>query len=297
MSVSHRRERRVLHAVEGLRGKSRSGFILLSGRFCNHKCAHCLVDAGPHRKEKAGLSNVRKIIENIRPNIANERVNFVAVIGGEPMFHLDFIEEVGLSLQKTASGVHSHVPRMIIETNGTVSGPEIYKILEPFKSRLTLWHSPDEFHPNASQISMFENEGSSVESRSPSKKIAALGRAFGIEGRHNWKTDCDAAWVRYEMGGGMPVIFNRTPSTRKFMVFENGDVALCGYGGMIFGNLIKENTFGIAERIEKDERALALMEKGPFGLAEVLGKAKEAVELFMEKGSCAVCHALSERLI
>lgn len=297
MTVSNSRGRRVLHAVEGLRGKSRSGFILLSGRFCNHKCAHCLVDAGPHRKEKASLSNAGRIIENISPNIANERVNFVAVIGGEPMFHLDFIEEVGVNLQKAASAFHAHVPRMIIETNGTVSGPEIYKILGPFRSRLSLWYSPDEFHPKASNIHMFEQAGFAVESRSPTKKIAALGRGFGLEGKQNWKTDCDAAWVRYEIAGDMPVIFNRTPSTRKFMVFENGDVGLCGYGGLVFGNLMNENTFAVAERIERDERALALMEKGPFGLAEVLGKAKEAVEVFMEKGSCGVCHALKENLI
>ncbi len=297
MHVPVKRERGVLHPVEGLRGKSRSGFILLSGRFCNHKCAHCLVDAGPHRKEKAGLSTAGKIIEGIGPNLANEHVNFVSVIGGEPLFHLDFIEEVDSSLKRVCSGFHARVPRIIIETNGTVSGPEIYKTLEPFRERLTLWHSPDEFHPEASQIRAFEREGFTIESRSPSKKIAALGRAFGLEGDYNWKTDCDAAFVRYEMSGGIPVILNRTPSTRKFMVFENGDTALCGYGGLTFGNLAKENTFSIAERIERDERAVALMERGPLGLAEVLGKAKEAVEVFMKKGSCGICHALKEKLI
>jgi|GEM_PF-1395700 len=297
MHVSTRRERGVLHPVEGLRGKSRSGFILVSGRFCNHKCAHCLVDAGPHRKEKAGLIMAGKIMEGIRPNLANEHVNFVAVIGGEPLFHLDFIEEIGSNLERVCSRSYAKVPRMIIETNGTVSGPEIYKILKPLKERLTLWYSPDEFHPEASQMRMFEREGFAVESRSPSKKIAALGRAFGMEGDYSWKTDCDAAFVRYEMSRGIPVILGRGPSTKKFMVFENGETALCGYGGMTFGNLAKENTFAIAERIERDERAVALMERGPLGLAEVLGKAKEAVEVFRQKGSCGICHALKEKLI
>ncbi len=297
MQISKQRARGVLHPVEGLRGKSRSGFIMLSGRFCNHKCVHCLVDAGPHRKEKASLSAPAKIIENIESNIANERVNFVAIIGGEPLFHLDFIEELGLSLQRVSSRVYSAMPRIIIETNGTVSGPDIYKTLEPFRERLTLWYSADEFHPEPGQIRMFEREGFAVESRSPYKKIAALGRAYEMEDYHNWKTDCDAAWVRYEMSGGIPVIFNRTPSTRKFMVLEDGSMKLCSYGGLTFGNLAKENTFGIAERIERDERAIALMEKGPLGLAEVLGKAKEAVEVFMKKGSCGICHALSNNLI
>ncbi len=297
MHVPRKRERGVLHPVEGLRGKSRSAFILVSGRFCNHKCAHCLVDAGPHRKEKASLITAGRIMEGIGPNLANEHVNFIAIIGGEPLFHLDFIEEVDSSLRRVCSGFHAKPPRIIIETNGTVSGPEIYKILAPFKDRLTLWYSPDEFHPEAREMHSFEMHGFATESRSTSKKIAALGRAFGLEGDYNWKTDCEAAFVRYEMSGGIPVILNRTPSTKKFMVFENGDVALCGYGGLTFGNLANENTFGIAERIERDERAVALMEKGPLGLADVLGKAKEAVEVFRQKGSCGICHALKEKLI
>jgi len=297
MNVSVKRERGVLHAVQGLRGKSRSGFIMVAGRFCNHKCAHCLVDAGPHRKEAASISTVEKIIGGIEPNLRNESVNFVSIIGGEPFFYPDFIKEVCLRLEATCHAVYSSMPKILIETNGTVSGPEVYKTIEPFKDKLTIWYSPDEFHPDPRGIRAFEREGFATESRSPYKKIAALGRGFELKGEHNWKTDCDAAWIRYEMSGKVPVILNRNHSTKKFMIFENGDVSLCGYGGMTFGNLAKENTFGVAERIERDERAVALMEKGPLGLAEVLGKAKEAVEVFMKKGSCGVCHALIEKLI
>ena len=62
-------------------------------------------------------------------------------------------------------------------------------------------------------------------------------------------------------------------------------------------NLVNESVFDIAERLEKNELALALMDKGPLGLAEALGKQEAAVELLKSKGSCGVCHALKENLI
>lgn len=286
-----------MHPVEGLKGNRRSGFILLSGRMCNYDCPHCLTDSGSGKREFAKPLMAEKILRNIKPVFEKESVSFIAVSGGEPFLNLDFIEGVIKELRNICSEIHIPLPKIPIVTNGTVSGLEIFDILEPVKDRIMIYYSPDEFHPKPSGIPMFEMYGFHIDSPGAERKIAALGRAYHMEGDYNWKTDCDAAGLTYRVENGSILSFERKVTTKKFMVLENGDIKLCGWGGLSFGNLEKENVFDIAERIEKDERALALMEGGPLGLAEVLGKAKEAAEVFMKRGSCAVCHALKEGLI
>lgn len=292
-----RRERGILHPVEALKGKKRSGFTLLSGRMCNYECPHCLTESGTDRREFAKPGMVRKIMKSIKPIMGTELVSFIAISGGEPFLNLDFIEEVIKQVGKVCADTHVPMPRLPIVTNGTISGPAIYKILEPVKDKMYLYYSPDEFHPKASGIAMFEGRGFKVDTPGAGKKLAALGRAYSMEGKHNWKMDCDASGVIYGINGSEVTMLKRNVTTSKFMVLENGDVKLCGWGGLTFGNLEKETTFDIAERIEKDEMALALMEKGPLGLAEVLGKTEAAIEILRSKGSCGVCHALSRNLI
>ncbi|NYZ76877.1 radical SAM protein [Candidatus Micrarchaeota archaeon] len=288
---------RKFDALEGLRGGRRSAFALLSGRQCNFRCIHCLTDSGPGRKEFTTPETAEKILNNIKPAMKNENVFFIAIIGGEPMLNLEFVRAVVKKLIETSSELKIQVPIICMETNGTAWDPAIVSVFKPVMERVRIYHSPDEFHPKASMMQIFERNGFDIEGRRPDKKIAALGRGYALDGDYNWKTNCDAAGIAYEKTGDSIVMLKRRNTTSRFMVMENGDMALCGYGGLIFGNLAKESVFDIADKLQKDERAKALMEKGPLGLAELMGKAKEAVEILRKKGSCGICHALKEKLI
>ena len=292
------RGRRIHYPLEGLKGKKRSGFIFLSGRMCNYDCPHCLTDSGTNRREFAKPSTIVNILNNIKPLMKNESVFFTAISGGEPFLNLDFLEESINRIMKISQQCSVPVPKIPIVTNGTISGIEIFKILEPVKEKVLIYYSPDEFHPRPSGIPMFERYGFIVDSPGKGRKIAALGRAYGMENYHDWKMDCTAAGKTYEISeGSARVSKTYIPSTSKFMVLENGDIKLCAWGGITFGNLANESVFDIAERLEKDEPALALMENGPLGMAEVMGKLEAAVEILRIKGSCGVCHALKENLI
>jgi len=292
------RGRNIRYPLEALKGKKRSGFIFLSGRMCNYDCPHCLTDSGTKRKEFAKASIVGNLLNNIKPLMFNESVYFIAISGGEPLLNLDFLEESISQIMRISKECSVPVPKIPIVTNGTISGPEVFEILEPVKEKVLIYYSPDEFHPKPSGIPMFERYGFTVDSPGEGRKIAALGRAYGMQGYSNWKMDCTAAGITYRLSEGN--IYNSkryVPSTSKFMVLENGDIKLCAWGGLTFGNLVNESVFDIAERLEKDELALALMDKGPLGLAEALGKQEAAVEILKSKGSCGVCHALKENLI
>ena len=286
-----------MSAIRAIRGEKRSGLIFLSGRYCNFRCRHCLTDSGEHRTKKAIPLTAVNVIRGLRPTLKTGNVEFVGVSGGEPMLHPYYAFAVATEVKRAFRGSKYKLPIITVLTNGTVFNEHVEKYLGPVKGDIKVMHSTDRFHKPPTQIENFRKCGFDVISRDEEFDIAGLGRAFDLDEDVPWKTNCDGADVTYRVDGKKILIGDRKIRTHKFKITEEGELHLCGYGGLTFGDLTADESPNVASELLKDEVSMEFLTRGPLGLAELYGKLKEAVEIFMEKGSCAVCHALSERII
>lgn len=284
-------------AIRALKGEKRSGVIFLSGRHCNLKCRHCLTDSGPNRQRKANPLTAISAIKNIRPILEKGSIEFLGVSGGESMLNPYYSFVIAMENRKSAENHGHDKPPVVILTNGRIFNNHVHKLLKPVKGDIKIMHSTDDFHPEPAQIGEFRKHGFDVYRRDEKFEIAGLGRAYELHGKVDWKTSCDAAGIDYIIDGNELRIESKPIRSHRFKVTEEGGLHLCGYGGFVFANIKENSSTWIAKELIRNEYSLEFLTRGPLGLADVYGKLKQAVEIFREKGSCAVCHALSEKLI
>ncbi|HDQ05209.1 MAG TPA: radical SAM protein [Candidatus Bathyarchaeota archaeon] len=55
---------------------------------CQVACPHCIIEAGPHRKEEVKLDDASKWIEQIA-NYRNGYIKVLSLTGGEPFYDLN----------------------------------------------------------------------------------------------------------------------------------------------------------------------------------------------------------------
>jgi len=289
--AGNKRPEKRADSIRSLNGQKNVGFKLLSGRKCNLLCEHCFTNSGPKEEKTAKVSTLFNILRNMHSVLKSGNVDFMAVSGGEPMLNPYYTAALILRLNQIFYKESIEQPRTLVLTNGTVWNEHISKMLVPLRKAMIIFMSTDDFHKPPAAIEKYR-KNFDVREMDADRKIAALGRGYDLDDA-NWKTCCDAANIRYEIDGDKIIMVEKKTHRSKFKIDEDGGLHLCGYGGFTFGNLNEESMGEIVKRIGKDERALALMERGPLGLARVYGKLDDAIEIFMKKGSCGVCHALS----
>lgn len=60
---------------------------------CQIACPHCIVEAGPHRKEEALLSDAFKWIQQIA-NYRNGYIKVLTLTGGEPFYNIEYLKKI-----------------------------------------------------------------------------------------------------------------------------------------------------------------------------------------------------------
>ena len=281
-------------AIRGLTGRKMNAFMFRAGRECNLSCSHCYTDSGPGRP-RAGPETALQALGNLRRLVKMEKTG-VGINGGEPLMNPGFVAAVAeraRSMISSAGGMRSRMP---IATNGTVFSGSVAGRLSALKDSIILLFPSDRFHRKPSKIREAEAAGFETYETSGNYPIAALGRGYSLKDA-NWKTACDAAGIRYVAAEGKLEVAERKLARHAFAVSESGELYLCGYGGIPFADLARQDTFEIAEDLAWSERAMEFITNGPIGLAALEGKEREAIEIFLERGSCGVCYALAEGII
>ncbi len=295
-----RRERmgpREAGVIRALRGERKSGFLLRSGRNCNLSCRHCYTDSGPSKTLVARPETAALVLKNLKPLAEKGKVGFLGINGGEPMLNPKFVAEVVSMANGTFWGMGAEAPKAVVVTNGTICNDFILRSLRPLNDRIMLFYSHDQFHPKPARMPEYEKIGIETIERRDDYEIAGIGRGFRLEGDVRWKTSCDAARVRYVVSGEHVIADKRSMARHIMAITESGGLHLCDLGGFVFGDLTRQDTFEIAEDLAWSERAMEFVTNGPIGLAALEGNEREAIEIFLERGSCGVCHALVEGII
>ena len=115
---------------------------------CNLACSYCYADQGRYNAEER-LMTPAAVEEVLRRTLELYRdISVVHFFGGEPLMNLEAIDAAGDFLESAVRhGVLPCMPRMVLTTNGTWSGPEIIQVLQRWDISLTVsWDGAREIH-------------------------------------------------------------------------------------------------------------------------------------------------------
>lgn len=158
---------------------------------CNLDCLHCCEEAGHSMPDEL----TREEIMNFCKEIAELRVPYVAISGGEPLLHPDFF--------KISEFLRSHGVSLKVETNGLLINREVAKCFAELGFR-SVQVSVDGATPHA-----FEK----------------------LRLRGDWQKTMDACKYLVEAGVNTEIVFVPT----KFNIHETGEVIEMAYRMGIYG--------------------------------------------------------------
>lgn len=278
---------------------------------CSTTCPHCIVKAGPHRKEEVSIENGSRWITEAA-SYANGHIRGLALTGGEPFYRLDLLRELS-SLGNNLGMVVSVVSNGFWATSIQVA----LDILSSVPAIKMISFSTDVYHQKT--IS-FENISNGIEAakeqgipysvavctdqvcnpafESTLSRLKALteednirisitfpvGRAEKMLSSFQYETVATPPRARCTMGSS-PVIF------------PDGKVAACigpiltlkNENPLILGNLFDDSLETILNRAQTNLVLHAIRTWGPWKLAEMIEK-KGGADLLPDRyiGDC-VC--------
>jgi len=101
---------------------------------CQVACPHCIIEAGPHRKEEVKLDDASKWIEQIA-NYRNGYIKVLSLTGGEPFYDLNklaalssFGEKKGLFVSAVTNAFWASTPKIAVNTLKNLSAIKMMAI-------------------------------------------------------------------------------------------------------------------------------------------------------------------------
>ena len=118
---------------------------------CQVACPHCIIEAGPHRREEVSLDEAFSWIEQIA-NYRNGHVRVLSLTGGEPFYNVD-------NLGKISSFAKAHGLLVTVVTNAfwAQSKGEAVRILKELPAIRIFAFSTDVYHQESIPIERIEN--------------------------------------------------------------------------------------------------------------------------------------------
>lgn len=125
------------------------GFIMTYK--CQVACPHCIIEAGPHRKEEMLVSHALNWIQQIA-NYRNRYIKVLSLTGGEPFYNID-------SLKKIATFGEAHGLLVSVITNAfwAFTKEEAIKILKELPAIKMLAISTDRYHQESIPFERVKN--------------------------------------------------------------------------------------------------------------------------------------------
>lgn len=119
-----------------------SAAVLLTTMRCNISCAHCSVDAHPHRDERMPLEEG---LAYVRGLARSGRVRNIDLSGGEPLIHMDDVKQIarearrlGLGLRITSNGFWAGSPSKAERVLGELVDAGVSSV----GLSIDVWHMP-----------------------------------------------------------------------------------------------------------------------------------------------------------
>lgn len=118
---------------------------------CTIACPHCIIEAGPHRKEELSLKNAYKWIKEVS-QYRDGHIKGISLTGGEPFFSIE-------NLKKISRYAHGLGLLVSVVTNAfwATSKSEALKILEELSAIQLISLSTDIYHQTQIPLSNIEN--------------------------------------------------------------------------------------------------------------------------------------------
>ncbi len=292
--------------IESLKcNKGHTTFIILSEKKHDFLYNNYGVDSNSgSANERADPKNARKIVENLKPRLSKGNCQII-IDGKEPLSNLEFIyplvNEADYILNKEINEIE-YLNKIIILTNGTkVPSKEEFLILRKMKNKIVIVYFDDDLHQVNLDFSVaLMHEGIDVLSMSSiinSKNTPIASKFDEYMDELNTDKCCEANGLRY-IKNGNSIYVSRSffeSLEKQFQIDEKGNVYICTVGGLVIGNILEKRIDEIAKIMQNDPFILSLIQRGPLGLAEMMHYGTEAIEIYLKKGPCGVCHYLSEQ--
>jgi MoaA/NifB/PqqE/SkfB family radical SAM enzyme len=291
---------------------------------CQVMCPHCILEAGPHRTEEAGLADAWEWIQQVA-EYNNGYIKVLSLTGGEPFFNLDnlkaissFAEDCGLMVSAVTNAFWASTPEKAIGLLQQLSAIKMLSIsCDVYHQR----HIPFERVQNAILAAQECNIPYTVavctdnyEDReyqlllqkltniTPKEKILTAitfpaGRALKSGDILNYQTT-NTPPISACSAGSSPIIF---PDGR-IIACIGPVIDLASSHPLMLGNLRNESLQSILDRAQVNPILHAIRLWGPrklIAMAEEAGLGQYLPQTYIEGSVCHACYGLmaSEKLV
>lgn len=284
---------------------------------CTIACPHCIVKAGPNRKEEMTLESAFNWLNQLQA-FGDEQVNSISLTGGEPFYNLTHLVEIANYANKQRL-----IVSVVTNAYWASTKEEALRILEQCSSIQMISVSADISHQEfipfenvrnaiwaAKKCGKIYNIAVAAENVESSGYINFMDKLLDITDRENINTTITLPVGRaekrgvnsdYEFSSKPPVAACSMASSP--VIFPNGDVIACigppitlpKFNPLYLGNLQEEKINEIFERAESNYVLHSIRTFGPKVLVELLmnyNYEKLLPKEYIENAICDVCFKL-----
>jgi organic radical activating enzyme len=284
---------------------------------CTIACPHCIVKAGPNRKEEMKLESAFHWLNQLR-SFRDGFVDSISLTGGEPFYNLSHLKEIADYANKLGL-----IVSVVTNAYWAATKEEALRILDQCSSIQMISVSADISHQ---EFIPFENVRNAIWAAKKLGKIYNIAVAAENEDSVEYikfmddlidftdkeyisttitlpvgRAEKRSINANYKLSSKPPVAACSMASSP--VIFPNGDVIACigppitlpKYNPLYLGNLQKENIDEIFEKAESNYVLHSIRTFGPKVLVELLNQYKYEELLpkeYIENAICDVCFKL-----
>jgi MoaA/NifB/PqqE/SkfB family radical SAM enzyme len=284
---------------------------------CQVTCPHCIIEAGPHRKEEISLGDAFNWIEQIS-EYRNNYIRVLALTGGEPFYNLDSLKKIS-----DFGGSKGLFVSVITNAFWASSKKEAISILKDLKSINMLSFSTDVYHLKSIPFGKIKNAITAAKKCDVPYTISVCTEDKNdIEYRNLMRrlteiTEKDAIVTAITFRAGRALKKLKNP---RFRMSKEPPIAACSAGSspiifpdgrvlacigpvidlpfphpLVLGNMREESLLEILDRAESNAILHAIRVWGPRKLISILeeaGLSQFLPDKYIEDSICMCCYSL-----
>jgi MoaA/NifB/PqqE/SkfB family radical SAM enzyme len=286
---------------------------------CQIACPHCIVQAGPHRREKMSVSTAEEWISQVA-EYREGHVKVLSLSGGEPFFDLGTLQQISAKARDLGL-----VVTVVTNAFWAQTQEQALAVLKKVPAIQSLAFSTDEYHQSAIpldhirhalsaaracelpyHIMICTHDKNAKEFKATLQAVSGMAEPQDIYtmmtfdvGRAN-KEIPEFDYATGSQAPGSACSISGSP-----VIFPDGRVAACvgpiidikTAHPLVLGNLRKESLERIFDRAEMNVTLQMIRTWGPgklVGLIEKAGLGKHLPKSYIQNSICHTCHALMQ---